>query len=202
MFTENFYKIQVTKIYNLFLLLSAQTCYQKWNSKCWKYHFRGPRTKKIPGACLGHPPFNNPIDPPLEHINEIIKKANKRFYFIVLLERANVNAKDIVNFYCTVIGPVLEYCAQVFHHSLSTFLSDDLEVVQKRALKIISPGQSYNQILDHFSLLTLFQRREEMCSKLFNNIIDSSHKLYHLLYLLNMRPCTILEATECLICFK
>ena len=37
-FTENIYKIQVTKIYNLFLLLSAQTCCKKWLSKCWKCH--------------------------------------------------------------------------------------------------------------------------------------------------------------------
>ena len=31
-FTENFYKVQVTQIYNLFLLLSAQTCYQTQNA--------------------------------------------------------------------------------------------------------------------------------------------------------------------------
>lgn len=39
-------------------------------------------------------------------------KENKRLYFIILLKRANVPARDI-NFYCTCIRPVLEYCASV-----------------------------------------------------------------------------------------
>ena len=54
-FPEYFYKVQVTQIYNLFLLLSAQTCCQKWLSKCWKCHFRDPRTKKFPVAYPGLP---------------------------------------------------------------------------------------------------------------------------------------------------
>ena len=59
--------------------------------------------------------------------------------FIVLLKRANVPLSDIVNFYCTMIRPVLEYCAPVFHHALPQYLSDDIERVQKRALSIICP---------------------------------------------------------------
>ena len=74
-----------------------------------------------------------------DHISECIKKANKRLSFIVLLKRANVPLSDIVNFYCTMIRPVLEYCAPVFHHALPQYLSDDIEGVQKRALSIICP---------------------------------------------------------------
>ena len=61
-----------------------------------------------------------------EHVSDIIKKANKRLYFLVLLKRANVPANEIVNFYRTCIRPVLEYCAPVFHHSLPKYLSKDL----------------------------------------------------------------------------
>ena len=69
----------------------------------------------------------------VDHVNEVIKKANKRLYFLILLKRANVPACNIVNFYCTVIRPpVLEYCAPVFHHALPVYLSDDLERIQKR----------------------------------------------------------------------
>ena len=53
-----------------------------------------------------------------DHISECIKKANMCLYFIVLLKRTNVPLSDIVNFYCTVIRSVLEYCAPVFHHAL------------------------------------------------------------------------------------
>ena len=77
---------------------------------------------------------------------------------------------------------MLENCAPVFHYSIPSFLSEVLKMVQKRALKIISPTKSYNDILEYFNLQTLFQRREEMCSKLFARIINNpTHKLHNLL---------------------
>ena len=55
-------------------------------------------------------------------------------------------------------------------------------MVQMRALKIILPTKSYNDILEYFNLQTPFQRRDEMCTKLFTNIISNpSHKLHKLL---------------------
>ena len=65
-----------------------------------------------------------------DHINEVIRKSNKRLYFIVLLKRARVPVEDIIMFYCTCIRHILEYCAPVFHHSLSKYLNDDLDRVQ------------------------------------------------------------------------
>ena len=56
------------------------------------------------------------------HIAESIKKANKRIYFLVLLKRARVPSSDIQNFFCTCIRHLLEYCSQVFHHSLPIYL--------------------------------------------------------------------------------
>ncbi|XP_078349221.1 uncharacterized protein LOC144634192 [Oculina patagonica] len=113
------------------------------------------------------------------HVTEIIKKANKRLYFIKLLKRACVPRKVILNFYCTCIRPVLEYCAPAFHHSLPAYLSDDIERVQKRALFIIDPQASYQDILSSCNLSTLKERRSILCKKLFNKImLDSSHKLH------------------------
>ena len=82
------------------------------------------------------------------HIHEVIRKANKRMYFLILLKRARVPINDIVSFYTTCIRPVLEYCAPVFHHALPAYLSDELERVQKRALSIIFPNDmSYHERL-------------------------------------------------------
>ena len=53
----------------------------------------------------------------------VIQKANKRIYFIILLKRANVPAHDITCFYLTCIRPVLEYCAPLYHHALLDYLS-------------------------------------------------------------------------------
>ena len=42
----------------------------------------------------------------------------------------------------------MEYACQVFHSGLSQYLSDDLENLQKRALRIIMhPDLSYNEAL-------------------------------------------------------
>ena len=65
---------------------------------------------------------------------------------------------DILNFYCTCIRPVLEYCAPVFHHSLPAYLSDDIERIQKRALSIINPHVSYQENLSRFNLSILKDR--------------------------------------------
>ncbi len=53
-----------------------------------------------------------------DHVIETIKKANKRFYFLVLLKRAGVQLTDIKNFYSATVRPVVEYCSPVFHHAL------------------------------------------------------------------------------------
>ena len=48
------------------------------------------------------------------HVSDVIKKANKRMYFLILLKRANIPAHDIICFYLTRIRPVLEYCAPLY----------------------------------------------------------------------------------------
>jgi hypothetical protein len=59
----------------------------------------------------------------VDHVSEVIKKENKRLYFLILLKRANVPACDIVNFYCAIIRPLLEYCAPVFLYTYVMTLS-------------------------------------------------------------------------------
>ena len=111
-----------------------------------------------------------------------IKKANKRLYFIVLLKRAGVPSNDIVNFYCTTIRPVLDYCTPVFHHALPAYLNKDIERIQKRVLSIISPHMSYRECLDSLGLPMLYDRRNELCRQLFDSIaINARHKLHHVL---------------------
>ena len=66
-----------------------------------------------------------------EHVSIIIKKANKRRYFIVQLKRAKVALADIVTFYCICVRPVLEYSCQVYHYALPVYLSDAIERVQR-----------------------------------------------------------------------
>ena len=99
-------------------------------------------------------------------------------YFIVLLKCANVPCSDIINFHCTTIRPVLEYCVPVFHYAFPQYLSEDIERVQKRILCIICPQVWYSECLVRFSLATLHARCMALCLKLFNSITSyPGHKL-------------------------
>ena len=71
------------------------------------------------------------------HVESICKKAATRLYFLKQLKRAKVPPKDMLLFYTTCIRPVLEYACPVFHHSLPQYLSNEMERLQKRALRII-----------------------------------------------------------------
>ena len=97
-------------------------------------------------------------------------------------KRARVPCNDIVDFYCTTIRSVLEYCAPLFHHALPAYLSEDIERIQKRVLSIILPDMSYQDCLDRLGLPTLKERRNELCKRLFDSIANNSgHKLHNLL---------------------
>ena len=50
-------------------------------------------------------------------------------------------------FYTTCIRPVLEYACPVFHHSLPQYLANEMERLQKRALRIILSDISYAEAL-------------------------------------------------------
>ena len=120
------------------------------------------------------------------HISDVLKKANKRMLFLILLKRAKVLVRDIISFYLICIRPLLEYCARLYHHALPDYLSDDMERVQKRALSIISPGLSYLANLSLFNLNSLKDRRTEQCNKFFEPIVSNTeHKLHHFLPLKN-----------------
>ena len=70
----------------------------------------------------------------------------------------------------------------LFHRALPSYLSEDLERLQKRAMKIIYPELSYAKALELSGLPTLYDRRESIAAKLFDEICaNQSHSLHKLL---------------------
>ena len=100
-----------------------------------------------------------------KHVTEIIKKANKRIYFVVQLKRAKVLPQEIITFYRSCVRPVLEYSSEVYHFALPVYLSDAIERVQRRVTSIIFPGISYGERLERTNLTTLHERRGQACGK-------------------------------------
>ena len=116
------------------------------------------------------------------HIGSITVKAAKRLYLLRQLKRAGIDCNVLVRFYCSVIRSVLEYACQVFHCSLPNYLSDEIERIQRRALRIIFPNCTYSEHLVRAGLPPLFNRRQSLCQELLHNIVsDSNHKLHQLL---------------------
>ena len=101
------------------------------------------------------------------HISDIVKKANKRLYFLRQLKRSHVKSEEVLLFYLTCIRPVTEYACPV----LPQYLSLDLEGCQRRALRIIYPGCSYDEALSMTGLVPLHKRRELLSDKLFNSLL-------------------------------
>ena len=116
------------------------------------------------------------------HISVILKKSNKRLYFLSQLKRSNVGGKELVSFYRTCIRPVTEYACPAFHGSLPDYLVKDIERIQQRAMRIIFPALSYDEALSSAELVPLVVRTQQLTDKLFQEIIsDTSRKLYDLL---------------------
>ena len=116
----------------------------------------------------------------------MISEANSRFHFLKQLKKAVLSNYDILHFYIGVIRPVLEYAAPVWHSSLTNELSDNLESLQKRALRIIFGYSritdiSYNNFCAELGITPLCFRRDEMSCKFFHKLFDSSSCLHHLL---------------------
>ena len=115
------------------------------------------------------------------HISYILKKSAKRLYVVYQLVRAGINTRDIVSVYCSLIRSILEYACPVWHAGLTVAQSNDLESVQKRVLRIIFPGLSYNEALVFSGLERLCMRRERLVRKLFNEMKCNDHILNKLL---------------------
>ena len=81
------------------------------------------------------------------------------------LKRAGIRQTDLVNVYVIVVRPVLEYACPVWHTNLTKYLSDNIEMIQKRALKSIFPNKGYDDILCDLGMCTLHERRNVICEQ-------------------------------------
>ena len=84
--------------------------------------------------------------------------------------------KDILKVYLSNVRSVLEYAVQVWQ-DIPAYLSDAIESIQRRALRIIFPNSSYQQVLELTNLSTLANRRILLCKRLMADMKDESHPI-------------------------
>ena len=102
-----------------------------------------------------------------EHVNDVVARSSRALYLLYVLRRFNPPHEQLLKVYVTYIRPLLEYCAPVFHAGLTANQAQQIERVQKRALKIIAGyDNTYQDLLHKFELESLVGRREKMCLNL------------------------------------
>ena len=108
------------------------------------------------------------------HVESVISKANSRRYFLVVLRRAGLSPAHLLRFYITFVRPILEYAAPVWHPGLTQCQSQQLETVQRLALRSIYPDLSYSLALQTTGLPRLADRRTLLCHHFATSAIKSS----------------------------
>ena len=115
------------------------------------------------------------------HVEAITSKATQRIFFLKQLRRAGVPQSNLLHFYTGVIRPVLEYAAPVWNHLLSKSQIDQIEAIQRRALRIIysyTNDMPYTNALYCASIPSFVDRREQLSRKFFTSILQSSSCLH------------------------
>ena len=107
--------------------------------------------------------------------DNMCSKASQRLYLLSCLRRAGMSDKDLVKYYMSVVRSVVEQSCPVWHAGLTVEQSNQIELIQKRALKIIYHNLGYEEALVKANLTTLKVRRDILCKALFNEIKEEDH---------------------------
>ena len=97
----------------------------------------------------------------------IVKKAYKKLWLIRRLKKLGASRNDLLDMYIKQVRCQLEYAAPVWHHAITLEEKQDLERVQKSALRIIfgSEYETYDYALNLCNIQKLETRRDLIGSK-------------------------------------
>ncbi|XP_035677112.1 phthiocerol synthesis polyketide synthase type I PpsC-like [Branchiostoma floridae] len=110
------------------------------------------------------------------HVDYMYSKSSQRLFFLRKLKHFHIGIEDLVIVYTTYVRPIIEYAAPVWHPGLPTSLSNKLERIQRRAVRIILGANytSYAEACSQLGLPSLHQRRENLTLKFAKSLLTSS----------------------------
>ena len=106
------------------------------------------------------------------HVDYITSKASKKLYAVRLLRRDGVEEQNMLKVFRSSVRPILEYAVPVWQ-DIPDYLSDRIESVQKKALKITYRNSSYRQALSIANETTLSNTRVLLCHKFMAEMTDT-----------------------------
>ena len=119
---------------------------------------------------------------------DICKRAFARISMITKLKYVGVSIPDLIDVFSLFVRSLLEYCSVSWHSSLTQEQSDDIERVQRTALKVILGKEytDYQSSLNKCGLESLYSRREKRC--LTFGLRSLKHPKHKLMFPLNNIP--------------
>ena len=97
------------------------------------------------------------------------------------LKSSGASVQDLKQFYTSIIRPICEYAVPMWATSIPKHLIQKLEIIQKRATKIMLPNLTYTEALAELKLSTLQDRRMMICKKFFSKIQSRDDKINDIL---------------------
>ena len=144
-----------------------------------------------------------------KNTNYLVKKANKKMRMLHIASKFTRNREHLKQIYKTFIRCNLEFSSNVWHSSLTKENREDLERVQKAALKVIlkEDYSNYEDALKQTNLESVHERSETIALRFAKNCLNSENFLK--LFPLNNQnhrirkqsprscdPCCVAEANE------
>ena len=99
-----------------------------------------------------------------ENTKHIVKNANKKMRMLHKFSKFTKNKSHLMHIFKSQVRGSLEYCSSVWHSSLTESDCNDIERVQKAAMKVImgTRYQGYEEALRFMKIDSLRQRRLKM----------------------------------------
>ena len=99
------------------------------------------------------------------HVIQMQRKFAARSWILRILKHAGIPSESLVQVYCSLARPVLEYPSNAFHSTLTDESSEAFERLQRLALKsIYGLDKSYEHCLEKSGLPRLDHRRAQLFS--------------------------------------
>jgi hypothetical protein len=115
------------------------------------------------------------------HVNAICAKAGNRLHFLKLLKRSSVTLDDLLQYYKSVIRPVIEYACPVWQSGLTIEQRCRLESIQRRALHIMSGSLDYELNCALYDVEPISVRLDNLTKSFFKRISSPNDCLNYLL---------------------
>ena len=95
------------------------------------------------------------------HVEKVIERFHSKLWTLRFLKKSGMCKSDLINVYETVIRPSVQYSSVVYNSLIPSYLSERLESVQRRAVRIIHGYDCDIRSVIESSVKFLKQRREE-----------------------------------------